>query len=148
MWLHLPSLLLLNLRVRANLRRVGFAGALAKFTPAHAQELRNVGADTLDYAQSCALWLSRFARLSKRLPAIGAWLNRLFGPSACLDQSITLRAFLQARGYPAELKIGTRHQDLQGGQSFAAHAWIELSGVAIGERLEVIRQHAVFEGKL
>jgi hypothetical protein len=145
MWLQLPSLLLLNLRVRANLRRLGFAGALAAYAPPDSRRCKTVGSEALAFAQSSALWLRRFANLSQRLPSVGAWLNRLFGPSACLDQSITLRTFLQARGFPAELKIGSKHP---AGQSFSAHAWIELSGVAIGERPDVAQAHAVFQAPL
>jgi hypothetical protein len=145
MWLQLPSLLLLNLRVRANLRRLGFAAALAAYAAPQQRELSTVGTEALAFAQASALWLRRFANLSQRLPGFGAWLNRLFGPSACLDQSITLRTFLQARGFPVELKIGSKHP---AGQSFSAHAWIELCGVAIGERPEVAQEHAVFPARL
>jgi hypothetical protein len=145
MWLQLPSLLLLNLRVRSNLRRLGFAAALAAYAPPNSRKFKTVGTEALAFSQASALWLRRFANVSQRLPSFGAWLNRLFGPSACLDQSITLRTFLQARGLPAELKIGSKHP---AGQSFSAHAWIELSGVAIGERPDVVQAHAVFPTRL
>lgn len=148
MWLNLPSLLLLDLRVRAQLRRFGFAAALSAFSqpnPKPGFELAKPGATEIAFAQSAALWLRRFANLPKRLPRFGRWVNQVLGPSACLDQAIALRAFLHARGLPAELKIGTRRLAEQG---FTAHAWVELAGIALGEPPDVNTQHIQFEGTL
>ena len=148
MWLNLPSLLLLDLRVRGQLRRSGFAAALSAFSRSNSQpgsELTVLGPSELAFAQSAALWLRRFANLPQRLPRFGRWLNKMLGPSVCLDQAIALRAFLHARGLPAELKIGTRRLPDQG---FVAHAWVELAGIALGERADTAAQHALFEGKL
>ncbi len=147
MWLNLPSLLLLDLRVRGQLRRFGFAAALSAFShpkPKLRTELAP-GSKELAFAQSAAMWLRRFANLPKRLPRLGRWLNKVVGPSACLDQAIALRAFLHARGLPAELKIGTRRSADQG---FAAHAWVEFAGIALGEPADANAQHVLFEGKL
>ncbi len=148
MWLNIPSLLLLDLRVRAQLRRVGFATALSTFSKIKAKSeraQRQAGPNEVAFAQSAALWLRRFGNLPKRLPRLGLWLNQLLGPSACLDQAIALRAFLKARGLPAELKIGTRRLPDQG---FTAHAWVELAGIALGEPGDASAQHVLFEGKL
>ncbi len=148
MWLNLPSLLLLDLRVRGQLRRFGFAAALSAFSQPiiiRDPEYAKTGPTELAFAQSAAMWLRRFANLPKRLPRFGRWLNLVIGPSACLDQAIALRAFLNARGLPAELKIGTRRLPNQG---FAAHAWVELAGIALGEAADANTQHVLFEGKL
>ena len=148
MWLNLPSLLLLDLRVRGQLRRFGFAAALSAFSKTSAKAgvaLPVPGPSELAFAQSAAMWLRRFANLPQRLPRIGRWLNQVLGSSACLDQAIALRAFLNARGLPAELKIGTRRLP---GQGFVAHAWVELAGVALGEGADTNAQHVLFEGKL
>lgn len=148
MWLNLPSLLLLDLRVRGELRRFGFAAALSTFAQANTKpcpKFATLGPNELAFAQSAAKWLRRFANLPKRLPRLGRWLNQVLGPSACLDQAIALRTFLNARGLPAELKIGTRRLADQG---FTAHAWVELAGIALGEPNEANAQHVVFEGKL
>jgi len=148
MWVNLPSLLLLDLRVRVQLRRFGFATALSAFSQSQAKPKRErtqPGPSEVVFAQAAALWLRRFANLPKRLPRLGRWLNKVLGPSACLDQAIALRAFLNARGLPAELKIGTRRLPDQG---FTAHAWVELAGVALGEPVEASGQHVLFEGKL
>lgn len=148
MWLNIPSLLLLDLRVRAQLRRVGFAMALSTFSKIKGEPeraLRHLGPNEVAFAQSAALWLHRFGNLPKRLPRVGLWLNVVLGPSACLDQAIALRAFLKARGLPAELKIGTRRLPDHG---FTAHAWVELAGIALGEPGDASAQHMVFEGKL
>lgn len=148
MWLNLPSLLLLDLRVRGQLRRFGFAAALSAFSQINANShsaFTAPGPTELAFAQACALWLRRFANLPQRLPRLGSWLNQMLGPSACLDQAIALRAFLHARGLPAELKIGTRRLPDQG---FVAHAWVELAGVALGERADATAQQVLFEGKL
>ena len=148
MWLNLPSLLLLDLRVRGQLRRSGFAAALSAFSRSNSKlgsVLMVPGPSELAFAQSAALWLRRFANLPQRLPRFGRWLNKVLGPSACLDQAIALRAFLIARGLPAELKIGTRRLPDQG---FVAHAWVELAGIALGERADTNAQHVLFEGKL
>ncbi len=148
MWLNLPSLLLLDLRVRGQLRRFGFATALSAFSQTQVAPSRGYAAPSpseLAFAQSAALWLRRFANLPKRLPRLGHWLNQVLGPSACLDQAIALRAFLNARGLPAELKIGTRRLPDQG---FTAHAWVELAGIALGESADTNANHVLFEGKL
>lgn len=148
MWLNLPSLLLLDLRVRVHLRRVGFATALSAFSKLKAKpelELTQPGPNEVAFAQSAALWLRRFGNLPNRLPRLGRWLNQVLGPSACLDQAIALRAFLNARGLPAELKIGTRRLPDQG---FTAHAWVELAGIALGESADTNAKHVLFEGKL
>ena len=157
MWLNLPSLFLLDLRVRGQLRQFGFAATLSAFSPPQLKLSTELppGPNELAFAKSAAMWLRRFANLPTRLPRLGRWLNQVLGPSACLDQAIALRAFLHARGLPAELKIGTRrvansHSAHQGSadQGFAAHAWVELAGIALGEPSDTQTQYVLFEGKL
>lgn len=140
MLLNVPALFYLSLQVRLALHRDGFAATLARFPGLTSSTLTRENG--IGYALKCAGFLRRVARLDQLLA------RRLRGKlpaSACLDQAITLRFFLQARGFPVELKIGTQ-KDAQ--NAFRAHAWIELEGVAIGERSSVARDHQVFEAPL
>lgn len=47
----------------------------------------------------------------------------------CLPQSLLLHRRLRARGLDSSLRIGVR-RDASG---FAAHAWVELDGIALGQ---------------
>jgi hypothetical protein len=51
------------------------------------------------------------------------------GPVRCLTRSLVLRRLLRARRVPAVLKIGVRKD----GAELAAHAWLEVRGVPVGE---------------
>jgi hypothetical protein len=53
-------------------------------------------------------------------------------PMTCLPRSLALQRMLAARGIPAELRIGVRKEP-SGGGAIAAHAWIEVGGVPVGE---------------
>lgn len=59
----------------------------------------------------------------------------------CLSQSLTLWALLRDAGIESELRIGVRKD--QG--KLLAHAWVELAGVPLNDRMEVVRQYAAFE---
>ena len=143
MLLNAPALFCLSLRVRQGLQRDGFAATLARFPGLAMPTLRRENG--LSYALRCAHFLRRVARLEHRVAPLAQRLLGKLPASACLDQAITLRFFLQARGFPVELKIGTQ-KDAQ--NIFRAHAWIELDGIAIGERSSVAREHQVFEARL
>jgi len=50
-------------------------------------------------------------------------------PSTCLERSLTLWWLLARQGITTQLQIGVRKE----GGEFAAHAWVEYRGVAIGD---------------
>jgi hypothetical protein len=50
-------------------------------------------------------------------------------PMTCLPRALALRQMLAKRGIPSALRIGVRKE----AATIAAHAWIEVEGVAIGE---------------
>jgi hypothetical protein len=49
--------------------------------------------------------------------------------STCLERSLALWWLLARQGIAAQLRIGVRKD----GEKFAAHAWVEHEGVAVGE---------------
>ncbi len=49
----------------------------------------------------------------------------------CLRQAILVQHRLRRRGLPVELRIGARKN---AGGALDAHAWVELEGVALGQR--------------
>ncbi len=53
-------------------------------------------------------------------------------PMTCLPRSLALQRMLRSRGVAAELRIGVRKEPVAGG-GIAAHAWIEVDGVPLGE---------------
>jgi len=50
-------------------------------------------------------------------------------PSTCLERSLSLWWLLARQGIDTQFRIGVRKDD----EKFAAHAWVERHGVAIGE---------------
>lgn len=50
--------------------------------------------------------------------------------ATCLRQALVVRAWLRRQGLDARLKIGVMRPDGQ----LDAHAWVELEGVALGQR--------------
>ena len=50
-------------------------------------------------------------------------------PSTCLERSLSLWWLLARQGIATQFRIGVRKD----GEKFAAHAWVEREGVAIGE---------------
>ena len=50
-------------------------------------------------------------------------------PSTCLERSLSLWWMLARQGIATQFRIGVRKDD----EKFAAHAWVERDGVAIGE---------------
>lgn len=61
--------------------------------------------------------------------ALGRAAAHHLWPMTCLPRALALRRMLARRGIAATLRIGVR----RAGASLAAHAWIEVSGNAIGE---------------
>ena len=62
----------------------------------------------------------------------------------CLTRSLVLVRLLQRRGLTAELRIGVDRTS----PSFAAHAWVEHAGVALGEPEGIEARYATFDGPL
>jgi len=93
--------------------------------------------------QASKRWLQKFPGHLKDSPAasdceaIAALTARMilaadrFSPihSTCLERSMALWWLLGRQGVASQLRIGVRKD----GQKFAAHAWVERAGVAIGE---------------
>ena len=50
-------------------------------------------------------------------------------PSTCLERSLSLWWMLARQGIATQFRIGVRKD----GEKFAAHAWVERDGVAVGE---------------
>jgi hypothetical protein len=50
-------------------------------------------------------------------------------PSTCLERSLALWWLLIRQGVATQFRIGVRKD----GEKFAAHAWVERNGVALGE---------------
>lgn len=50
-------------------------------------------------------------------------------PMSCLPRALALRSLLAEEGVATDLRIGVRKE----GAALAAHAWVELEGVPIGE---------------
>ena len=50
-------------------------------------------------------------------------------PSTCLERSLSLWWMLARQGIATQFRIGVRKDD----EKFAAHAWVERDGIAVGE---------------
>lgn len=53
-------------------------------------------------------------------------------PMTCLPRALALRRMLARRGFSSRLRIGVRKES-GGVAGIAAHAWIEVDGMALGE---------------
>lgn len=62
----------------------------------------------------------------------------------CLEQSLTLWWLLRRRGFEAELRIGARKR----GETFEAHAWVELEGAVLNDEEGVTSEFVRFERDL
>ncbi|HUP90244.1 MAG TPA: lasso peptide biosynthesis B2 protein [Longimicrobiales bacterium] len=56
------------------------------------------------------------------------------GRSLCLEQSVAAMFLLRRRGVDARVRLGVQHYP------FAAHAWVEIDGVAVTETEEVVNR--------
>lgn len=110
MWMlplvHLALALFSFLRVRGFLERHSANRPPADCTPA---------------AVADAARLAELAEIAGRRGAIAA---------SCLRQALVVWWWLRRRGLPAQLRIGVSG----GGAAFAAHAWVELDGVALAQK--------------
>ena len=61
------------------------------------------------------------------------------GRARCLEQSLALYVLLRRRGVPVRLRLGVQPYP------FNAHAWVELNGAPLNERVETVRQFVPFE---
>lgn len=51
--------------------------------------------------------------------------------ATCLRQALVVTTLLRRRGLDAQLQLGVQNE----GERFAAHAWVDLAGVALGQAL-------------
>jgi len=84
---------------------------------------------------SCIAMTSRMVLAATRYP---------FAHSTCLERSLCLWWLLARQGIVTEFRIGVRKD----GESFAAHAWVERDGAAIGEFGESHLHYAAFAEEL
>ena len=61
------------------------------------------------------------------------------GRARCLEQSLALYVLLRRRAVPVRLRLGVQPYP------FNAHAWVELNGAPLNERVETVRQFVPFE---
>jgi len=65
-------------------------------------------------------------------------------PSTCLERSLSLWWLLARQGIVTQFRIGVRKDD----EKFAAHAWVERDGIAIGEPDDSHLHYAAFAEKM
>lgn len=81
-------------------------------------------------------------RIAEQVQRLVYWASRLHViPITCLDRSLTLRFLLSERKIPADLCIGVG----KSANRINAHAWVEVSGIALGEAGGVANRFAVLE---
>ena len=68
-----------------------------------------------------------YAALTSRMVVAAARSSPI--PSTCLERSLSLWWLLARQGITTQFRIGVRKD----GDKFAAHAWVERDGVALGE---------------
>lgn len=64
--------------------------------------------------------------------------------ATCLPRSLTLWYLLRRQGVPSDLHVGVRRES----DTFAAHAWVEYQGRALGEGNAVRTRFAAFDRAL
>jgi hypothetical protein len=84
------------------------------------------------WTRGAAGWLARRSAMpSARVAALVAAAARaLPGATGCLPRAIALEALLRRGGHAAELRVGVAPR--RGRGRLAAHAWVEVDGVAVG----------------
>lgn len=96
-------------------------------------------------------WLDR-SPVARRVPlshgeasALGVAVNRaanhVFGLANCLTRSLLLRWLLRRFGTASDLRIGVRME----GRELLAHAWVEIDGIPLNDRPEVVARYAAFD---
>lgn len=96
-------------------------------------------------------WLERFpmarceALTLAEAEALGTNVNRasnhVLGPANCLTRSLLLRWLLRRFGTASDLRIGVRFE----GGRLAAHAWVEMDGIPVNDRPEVVSGFVAFD---
>jgi hypothetical protein len=61
--------------------------------------------------------------------------------TTCLDRSLTLQRMLSRRGVPAQTRIGVQKSS----HGVQAHAWVEVSGAALGEAQDVSSRFTILD---
>ena len=95
------------------------------------------GAESADAPVNLAS-AERLARLVDIASRHGAWR------ATCLPRSLVLCSLLHRGGHRAELRIGVR-KGANGEAGVRAHAWVELGGRVINDRLSVVDDYAAYE---
>lgn len=73
--------------------------------------------------------------------AVNRAANHVFGPTTCLTRSLLLRWLLRRHGTPSDLRIGVRFEE----GVLAAHAWVELDGIPVNDRPELVARYEAFD---
>jgi hypothetical protein len=124
------------------------APALLQLLRLHRQVQRALRHDSLAQVLAafpgCTVGAEQNAASVRDVELFTRWLRRLAPRlstqrSVCLDQAIALRAFFAQRGVDVALKIGVKRAP------FAAHAWLEVAGIAILERADVQQEFHCFQ---
>ncbi len=102
---------------------------------------------------------ARLAAWAKRPPTAASWdtippqriawlveraAQTVPWPATCLRRSLVLWALLARAGTRADLRLGFRKTDGR----FEAHAWVELAGVPLNDRLDVSTRYTVADRSL
>lgn len=97
----------------------------------------------------CHVWikrtkLSKAAMTPQEIETCGRLVNLAASRSpfraSCLTRSMFLEWLLRRRGVESQLRIGV---SLDGG-ALDAHAWVEIAGVPVNDRLDIAQQFAPF----
>jgi hypothetical protein len=103
------------------LRRHGYQRCLAAYSSPGETRVR-----TADVGIRAARYVSAIERAARCYP----------GTAVCLQQSLVLHRWLQRDGVPTDLRIGV----LRHNRDFRAHAWVELDGQVLNDRVAAVRQ--------
>jgi hypothetical protein len=124
----LQALILLPLNV-AGLRVIGYrrwCDLLAWWLPQDPPQKSAVKTSSVD--------AQRIAQLVHSASREGLWTG------ACLESALSVWWLLRRRAFAAELRIGGRKE----GDTFEAHAWVELGGTALNDD-QALQQYVAFE---
>ena len=75
---------------------------------------------------------------------VGAAANNRLLRANCLERSLLLWRALRRRGCAADIRIGVSNEANQ----FKAHAWVEINGAVLNDRLDVATEYAPFSGAI
>jgi hypothetical protein len=121
--------------VDLQLRRHGFQTTLAAATASSASVSSTSGAAGPNQRETAMARGRRYAAAIQRAARCYP------GRAECLQQSIVLHRWLQHEGVPSTVQLGVlRGHD--GNKAFRAHAWVELDGTVLNDRVSAVRVFA------